>query len=77
MSDMVLDAVTLLILFMVFVLAAFMLLAAAAAQSEKTRGEGFAFILIGPLPIILRGRPWIALAVGAALIALLLMVMLR
>ncbi len=77
MNNMVLDAATLLILFMVFALLVFMVLAAAAAQGEKTRSEGFAFILVGPLPILLRGKPWIALVAAAAILVFLLLVMLR
>lgn len=69
--------VGLLLLGLVFLMVLAMALLVAAAGRGTAKSEGFAFFLIGPLPVFLRGKPWVALIAAAAFIVFLLLVMLR
>ncbi|MEM1952915.1 MAG: hypothetical protein QXG52_07275 [Candidatus Caldarchaeum sp.] len=61
---------------MIVVLMVFAVTLLAAATTRGTgRADGFAFFLIGPFPVILRGKPWVALLAAAVLVILLLLVM--
>lgn len=61
--------------FMLVLLVMLLLMAAASSSRENVKSEGFVFFLLGPLPVVLRGKPWVALIAAAAIVILFLLVM--
>ncbi|MDW8063633.1 MAG: hypothetical protein RMI43_05645 [Candidatus Caldarchaeum sp.] len=59
----------------VLVLTVLLMLAAASLAQRNGKSEGFVFFLLGPVPVFLRGRPWIALAAAAAVFLMFLLVL--
>ncbi|MEM4302978.1 MAG: hypothetical protein QW470_06815 [Candidatus Caldarchaeum sp.] len=66
--------ITLVLLLAALFLAAYVLLALLSSRGVG-RSEGFAFILLGPLPLVVKGRATVILLAAAVVLVFLLLVM--